>query len=386
MKLAIRRIDFLRILTYVGQAIPVKSAEAQFMNFLIDCKADKLSVIASDGIISAKAEQALKNEKGEDVILNIEPGLIQTPAKYLLDIVAKLGGDTVTLSMVDTNFLNISDGSTDFNLITKAGEEYPDVDLVVPTDKKGIAVSLKDIKMLFDATSYAVATRGPKDLFYGINLHAQAGKLYFMATDSYRMARYAVSEADPEAQFTFTCPVKALAMVTNIPTTGNCTIFFDDQRALFVSDGVTLSTRLIRGDFPSADRLIPDTFPYQVSIDTSEFLAAADCVKIMSSAEDKNSQVRLTLSKDNGVTLSAKSTNYGNGTVPLKKSTIVLPETENVFEIGFNVDFATAAVRALNAPKVTFVFVSPTRMFMVKNDDPENIQIITPIRMNSFNE
>jgi DNA polymerase III sliding clamp (beta) subunit (PCNA family) len=87
-----------------------------------------------------------------------------------------------------------------------------------------------------------------------------------------------------------------------------------------------------------------------------------------------------------GVTLSAKSTNYGNGTVPLKKSTIVLPETENVFEIGFNVDFATAAVRALNAPKVTFVFVSPTRMFMVKNDDPENIQIITPIRMNSFNE
>lgn len=383
MKLTIKRLDFLRLLTYVNQAIPAKSAESQFMNFLISCQEDKVSVIASDGTISAKIDQPLKDHKGNDVILNIEKGLIQTPAKYLLDIVAKLGGEVITLNMVDTNYLNISDDSTNFNLITKAGEEYPNVDLDIPTDKKGFKASLKDLKKLYDTTAYAVATKGPKELFYGVNVMAHGGKLFFLTTDSYRMARYAVPETDQEADFAFTCPVKALAMATNIGVASDCTIYFDDQRALFTADGVTLSTRLLRGDFPSVDRLIPPTFPYSVSVDTAEFLAAADRVKIISSAEDKNSQVKLTISKAGGVTISARSTNYGNSQEVLRKATFVLPETEEVFEIGFNVDFAVEAVKALGTSKFSFVFASPTRMFMAKNDDAENIQIITPIRMSN---
>jgi DNA polymerase-3 subunit beta len=384
MKLTIKRLDFLRLLTYVSQAIPAKSAESQFMNFLIDCEEDKVAIVASDGTISAKIEQPLKDAKGNDVIINIEKGLIQTPAKYLLDIVAKMSGDIVTLNLVDTNFLNISDDTSTFNLITKAGEEYPDVDLKVPEGNKGFKVSLVDLKRLYDTTAYAVATKGPKDLYYGINVKAKDGKLYFLTTDSYRMARMAVAEPDKEADFVFTCPVKALSMVTNITAAGDCMIYFDEQRALFVSDGVTLSTRLIRGDFPSIDRIIPPSFPYAITVDKDEFLAAADRVKIISSAEDKNSQVKLTISKDTGVTISARSTNYGNSSEVLKKATYILPENENVFEIGFNVDFAVDAVRALGAGKISFVFASPTRMFMAKNDDPENIQIITPIRMSNL--
>ena len=386
MKLTIKRQEFLRLLTFVSQAIPAKSAESQFMNFLLDCKEDSLSIIASDGTISAKIATKAKDKKGNDVIINAEPGLIQTPAKYLLDIVSKMGGDVVTLNMVDTNYLNISDDSTNFNLITKAGEEYPNVDLNVPEDNQGFKVSLGDLKKLFDTTSYAVATKGPKDLYYGINVSVRSGKLYFMTTDSYRMARMAVNEKDNDAAFSFTCPVKALSMVTNIVTNGECVIYFDEQRALFVADGVTLSTRLIRGDFPSIDRIIPSSFPYSVSVEKDEFLAAADRVRIISSAEDKNSQVKFTISRDTGVTISARSTNYGNSQEILRKASYVLPDGEDIFEIGFNVDFAVAAVRALASEKVTFVFAAPTRMFMVKNDDPENIQIVTPIRMNTFND
>lgn len=385
MKLVIKRVEFLRLLTYVNQAIPSKSPEAQFLNFLLECKADGLNIIASDGTISAKVNQPLKDDKGNDVILNIEEGMIQAPAKYLLDFVANLKGETITLMMVDTNYLNVSDGISEFNLVTKDGNEYPNVDLTLPEEEKGFTLDLKDVKLLFDATSYAVATKGPKELFYGINIRAHDGKMYFMATDSYRMARYAVKSDDSDAEFSFTCPVKALSMVTNIAQAGPLTIYFDQQRALFVSKGTILSTRLIRGEFPSADRLIPPSFNYQISISTSEFVQAADLVKIVSSAEDKNSQVRLTASREQGITLSARSTNYGNAKVPLQNASLTMPEGEEIFEIGFNIDFATAAVKALGSNIFTFCFTSPTSMFMVKNDDPENIQIVTPIRVNNFN-
>ena len=384
MKLAIKRLEFLRMLNFANQIIPAKSPESQFMNFLLECKEDGLSIIASDGTISTKVEQTLKNEKGEDVILNINPGFIQIPARYFLDIVSKIGGDIVTLEMVDSTLLNVSDGSNNFNLKTKAGEEYPDVNLVIPEEKKGLTVKISDFKKLFDATAFAAATRGPKELFQGINIRANDGKLYFLATDSYRMARYAVALNDTEVNVNFTSPVKALDMVSKISEDGDCTIYFDDQRALFVSNGITLSTRLIRGEFPSADKIIPSAFDYSCSLKTKDFLDAADLIKIVSSIENKNCQARLILNKDGGATLTAKSANYGDGKVTLKGAVLSLPEDQNVFEIGFNVDYVVASVKALNSDTFTFEFVSPTRMFMVKNDDVENIQIVTPIRMNAF--
>lgn len=385
MNLTIKRAEFLKMLNYAGQAIPSRSADAQQMNYLIDIREDSVSVIASNDDLACKVTQTMKDEKGNDVILNLEKGLIQTPAKYLLDIVSKLGGDVISLRMVDTNYLNVSDDNTEFNLVTKAGEEYPDVDLNVPSDSQGFTVSLKDLKNLFDTTAFAVSVKGPKELYTGINVRAFDGKLYFMTTDSFRMARLSVPEPNNDANFNFTCPVKALDMITRIDSGVDCTIYFDERRAMFVSGPVTLSSRLIPGEFPSIDRLIPPSFPFQLTCDTAEFLAAADRVKIISSAEDKNSQVKLSLSNETGAVISAKSTNYGNSQEVLKKANIILPEEVNVFEIGFNVDFAIEAAKALHAEKITFNFSSPTRMFMIKNDDPENLQIITPIRMSSFN-
>lgn len=384
MKLTIKRIDFLKMLNYAAQAIPSKNAEMQFLNYLIVVHDDSVDVIASNGDLSTKVTQKAKDEKGNDIIFNSECGMIQTQAKLFLDCISKMGGEIITLTMVDSNLLNLSDETTNFNLVTRAGEEYPDVDLNVPSDAKGFEVMLSDLKLLFETTSYAVATKGPKDLYYGINVRAENGKLTFLTTDSYRMASLSVPAENQDTSFVFTCPVKALDMVTRIDENGKVTIYFDEQRALFVSGNVTLSSRLLRGDFPSIDRLIPPSFPYSVKVDTAEFLSAADRVKIISSAEDRNSQVRFTISKDTGVSLSARSTNFGNSNEVLKKAQLTLPEEVNIFEIGFNIDFAVDAVKALKSDKVTFVFASPTRMFMVQNENPENIQIITPIRMSTY--
>ena len=384
MKLTIKRLEFLKMLTYAAQAIPSRNAENQFLNYLIEVNEDSVSIIASNGDVSTKVTQSLKDEKDNTIIFNTVPGKVQTQAKLFLDCISKMGGDVITLTMVDSNLLNLADDSTHFNLVTRPGEEYPDVDLNIPENSKGFKVPLLDLKKLFDTTSYAVATKGPKELYYGINIRTENGKLTFLTTDSYRMASLSIPEADQDASFVFTCPVKALDMITRIDEAIEVVIYFDEQRALFVAGNVTLSSRLLRGDFPTVDRLIPPSFPYRVSVSTSDFLSAADRVKIISSVEDRNSKVKMTLSKENGVILTARSTNFGNSSEVLKKAVVEMDDDSSVFEIGFNIDFVIDAVKALKSEKITFVFASPTIMFMVKNEDKENIQIITPIRMSSY--
>lgn len=386
MKLTIKRNEFLRRLSFTAQAVPSRSAEAQYRNYLIEVTTEGVSVIASDGDRSCKASSPRKDEKGNDIILSLEPGSIQVQAKTLLEIRAKLSSDIVTLVMVDTNFLNVSDDVSNYNLITKAGEEYPDVALSVPEGRSGFKVLVKDRKKLFDTTAYAAASRGPKPLFFGVNVRAQGGKLYFLATDSYRMARNAVSVEDQSAEFCFTCSVKTLNRVTGLNPDETVTIYLEEQRALFVGKNCRVSTRLIQGDFPTPDRIIPPSFPYQVTLKAQEFLVAADRVKIIVlNADDRNNRVRLTRNKDSGVTISANSSSMGNASEVLKSASLTRPENENVFEVGFNVDYVTAAVKALQSDEITLAFSSPNRRFRAKNNDPENIQIITPIRLSSYN-
>ncbi|MDY5970230.1 MAG: hypothetical protein SPI99_00840, partial [Candidatus Enterosoma sp.] len=106
-------------------------------------------------------------------------------------------------------------------------------------------------------------------------------------------------------------------------------------------------------------------------------------VKIISSMDGRNSQVRLNLNKDS-IYLYARSTNFGNSQETFHDVKITMPEDVNVFEIAFNVDFVMEAVKALKSETFTLCLSSPTKIFMVKNDDPTNIQIITPIRLSNY--
>ena len=67
MKLTIKRNEFLRRLSFTAQAVPSRSAEAQYRNYLIEVKEDGVSVIASDGDRSCKASSSRKDEKGNDI-------------------------------------------------------------------------------------------------------------------------------------------------------------------------------------------------------------------------------------------------------------------------------------------------------------------------------
>lgn len=386
MKLTIKRENFLKALNYVNQIIPSKSVDNLLMNFLLKITEDNVIITGTDSNISTQYKISKKDKDNNDVIINSEPGEIQIPASYFLDIVSKLSGNIITLTLIDTNYLNISDDITNYNLITKDAAEYPDVDFNIPENNSGFTILFSDLKKLYNATAFAAAKKGPKTYYYGINVFAKNNKLYFLATDSYRMARLDIPVADQNADFSFICPCKALEMVSKISDLGLCTIYFDNQKAIFKSDDVILSTTLYNGSFPVVEQMIPPSFPYSLTVDSDEFLLAADRVRIIAAAEDNNCKVRITINRDNGVTMFSKSTNYGNSEEIIKKVSYTLPDDQDIFEIVFNVEYAIEAVKALDSKTVTFVFSAPTRLFMIKNDDPENIQILTPIRLYNYGE
>ena len=97
MKLTIKRENFLKALNYVNQIIPSKSVDNLLMNFLLKVTEDNVIITGTDSNISTQYKIFKKDKDNNDVIINSEPGEIQIPASYFLDIVSKLSGNIITL-------------------------------------------------------------------------------------------------------------------------------------------------------------------------------------------------------------------------------------------------------------------------------------------------
>lgn len=381
MKFNINRNSLKQSLDIANKLIPSASANPCMVNFFIKVSNEGLEIRSTDGNISCKLLISVKDEKENEIIKDIEDGEFLVSAKYLIDILSKLDSEFVNFKMVDSNCLSIYDASSNFNLMTIDTSEYPDLNFNIADQNKSFHIKSSQLKLLYDRTSFAVATKGSKDMFYGINIRAKEGKLYFLTTDSFRMARYAIPNKDETGEFSFTCPLKALNMVSSLIKDEEVEIIFDEMRALFKTNNMTISTSLYVGEFPSPERLIPSAFPYSISFKTDLFLKSISRVGILAALEGKQPACKCSISRETGVTLSSSSAGNGDSKDNLTFCSYTLPESEDFFEIGFNTEHVQQALRAINSEEASIVFSSPNRVLMVKNDDPENIQILTPIRM-----
>lgn len=375
MKLTVKAIALSKILNQAIDAIPAKSTEPSFLNFLFTVTKDSLEVLASDGTITMKTILPAKVGKEQNII-DSEPGRVQVPAHLFLEIVRKLSGDVVTLSMADSTVLSVSDNHTFYTLNTFNPNEYPDIDMSFD-ESKALHIPAPDFVRLFQCTNFAVATRGAKQCFLGINIRTEGQVLYFLATDAMRLAQRSLTlPVAFEPAIKFTVPVKVLAMIVKLEGIKEVLVEPGDNKAIFKAGDTVFQTRLYNGEFPSPDRIRPASTPYVLTVNSDEFLAALDRVTLVTMG-NLASIARLTCSKD-GAELVASSQPFGSAKEHLDKFTF----EGDLFDITFNVKFVADAVRALASPKISLAFAGEGKLFMIKNDDPANFQIVTPIRTN----
>lgn len=374
MKITVKADALKQIVSKVADSIPAKTPEPAYMNFLLTVKEDSMELLGSDGSTTMKSILYKTGKKGEEIIVNAEIGKIQVPAKLLVEVVSKMTGDFITLNLIDETVLAISDENTFFKINSGKGEEYPDIDMEFE-DAITTQVTGDQFHQLYQSTYFAVATRGTRQYFTGINVRASDGKISFLATDACRLAQKTV-ELDQDADMVFTVPVKVLAMVDKTDNLENVTIKFAEGKALFqVGDSIYL-TRLYNGDFPSADKIKPTTTPYTLTVDSLEFVSALDRVTLVTMG-DPSSIAKLVCSAD-GVEVTASSQNNGAAREVLKNAKF----SGEMFQIVFNVKFVSEAIRALGTKDVTLAFAGEGKLFLIQNGDDSNLQIITPIRSN----
>lgn len=201
-------------------------------------------------------------------------GSFTVQAKLLSDYVSLLPTDKVDMELSE-NQLNIKCQNFKTKVRGVAAEEFP---LIPSFDKKHAAqVKIPDFKKALSQVIFAVASDETRPEISGVYFSFKGGKLTMAATDSYRLAEKVIGLVSaPEGELSIIVPSRTLVELGRVLQDGLddnlLEISLSDNQILFTFDSVTIVSRLIEGQYPNYQDVIPNKFRTEAVLPTQQFV------------------------------------------------------------------------------------------------------------------
>jgi DNA polymerase III subunit beta len=308
-------------------------------------------------------------QAGGDVVL---------PARLLLDVIRSLSGPEVSLELrqAEQDVEIISAGST-FRLRTLRNEDFPQLPLA--GGDGSVTLAATPFIDTVAQVSRAASRDDTRPVLTGILVSASDHELRMVATDSYRLSVKTTRLSEPlAAPLEANVPARALAEVVRIAQQSGAeaiVINRTENQIVFTIGGAVLSSRLIDGQFPNYQLLLPETADHELRVDREEL---AGVVRRVSLLAQKNAPLRLSFSEGELV-ISAQTPDVGEA-----RESVPVPFTGEAFEIGFNADFLRDGLESLETSDVVIKLTSSLRPGLIESaDDGEFVYLVMPIRLNA---
>lgn len=297
MKFQVNRDVFSEAVSFAVKLLPQRTTLPILSGVLIETMDSGLTLSSFDYEVSAQTEIAAEVE---------EPGRILVSGRLLADIASRLPNAPVEFSSEDSK-INVVCGPARFTLLSMPVEEYPTLPTVA--EQSGLLQA-----EAFSTAIAQVAVAASRDdvtpVITGVQLEVSENSVSLVATDRYRVAVREVEwdPGDKPAADTLTALVPARTLQEVGKTFGHggtisVAITNSDDRELiaFSADKKTVTSLLIKGNFPPVKRLFPETVDNYAVINTAELIEA---VRRVSLVLEREAALRFTFGID-GVTLEA---------------------------------------------------------------------------------
>ena len=294
MRFHANRDVFSDAVSFAVRLLPQRTTLPILSGVLIETTEDGLSLSSFDYEVSARVRIDAQVE---------EPGRVLVSGRLLADIANRLPGVPVEVSTQDNRVL-VSAGSAKFTLLSMPVAEYPSLPVV------GESTGVVPAGVFSGAIAQVVVAASRDDVtpvITGVQLEATAGSISLTATDRYRVAvRELPWNGGGEETVSALVPARTLQEVgRTFAGSGDVSIGItrggDRELIAFVSDRRTVTSLLIKGNFPPVKRLFPDTTEHFAVIGTAELVEATRRVQLVL---EREAALRYSFSSE-GLTLEA---------------------------------------------------------------------------------
>ncbi len=366
MKIRIDKSDLLRGIQVVGNVITTRSVLPILSNILFETAKNRVQLTTTDLDI------------GISLLLDaevIDPGAITISTKRLSDIVKELPAGVVALSTRKNNIVDIQLENCEFKLMGLPKEEFPKL----PDFKEKSEVTFEQavLKQLLQLTTFAISHEETRYVLNGLlfELKNEAGQtsVKFVGTDGRRLAVVEKKQdLKTQKEFKIIIPHKAIQeLLRNLQEEGEVTVGVGPNQVFFEMDGITLISRLIEGEFPDYQRVIPPASSTKVFLEKEPFVLALRRANLLTTPDFQ--AVKLEVFK-NKLVISKTTPDIGEF-----KEEIPIDYTGKEMLIGFNPTYFLDMLRHWPEAGFTLELYDADKPGVVRGD--EYVYIIQPMRL-----
>ncbi len=365
MILTITRQNLRAGLAPVSASVPTKTTLPVLSNVLIETDDDSVWISGTN------LDVAIRVRVPADVE---QPGAITVPGKKLQEITRELADDLIRFR-VEREQLEIECGFSRFKLLGMASEEFPSLPAI--DFGTGWKLSEASLRKLIQATAFAVSDEESRPILKGVLWELGEAEMSMVATNGHRLAKMTV-ESDPTGAdgVSLIIPPTALNQVERL---------FDQDSQVSVARGGNylgfrsstkeVYTRLIDGNYPDYEQVIPKDNDKAAFVDKSTIEAGVRRMAVMASSQTH----RITLSFEaNKLRLQAVTPDLGQA-----RDELELDYQGELMEIAFNANYLLELLRNMPAGEVKVTFKSSERATTIQPSGTEMdyLCLIMPLRL-----
>lgn len=368
MKFTCSKNELIESLNAVSRAVAVKPQMPILAGVYMKAEGSGLELQANNFSLGIVTKIPVNTE---------EPGEIVVVGKFLLEIIRKLSGETVTISHKDgESVVSIQSESAAFTLLAMNAEDFPKVKSQEAFNSFKIKTST--LKNLIRKTAFACATDDSRPIFTGCCLEINGNSVTMAATNTHRLAIMKDTISEDLGEMKFIIPASTLKDFLKISEGATPDSFINvdcsNKYIAFIFDNVFMTSRLIEGQFPPYDRVVPASSDIFATIDVAELSSAVERVALISKETEYNT-IRFNFTQD-GIEISSTSPEVGKAVEHVGAQL----EGENL-DISFNAVYVSEILKALDGKACRFAMTKPLAPVDIREVDSDNfIYVVTPVR------
>lgn len=276
MKFNSKREVLLNGIQIVQNIITSKLTLPILSNILVEAQKDSLKLTSTDLDIGISCV----------IPVNIqESGIITIPAKRFSDIIKELPDDGVSINTKKNNLVIIETENCQFKIMGLPPEDFPKP----PEFKDQRIIKLEQIilKQMLNLTSFAVSFDETRYILNGILFKITQNNLVLVATDGKRLA---IAEKklkeDIGVDIHMIIPIKTIQELNrNLKEEGDLSLVLGNNQVLFDLGNVMIISRLIEGEFPDYQQVIPPVSENKIKVDRKQFWLAVKRASLLSTPD-----------------------------------------------------------------------------------------------------
>ena len=374
MKFTVSSSALLSLLATTGKVISNKNTLPILDYFHMELSEGMLKVTASDLETTLVGSIQVESVESE--------GTIAAPVKQMLDSLKEFPELPLTIEVNDKNWeIKINWKSGSLSIPGASAVSYPAVPQL-QAERKELTLDVDVLVNGINKTIFATADDELRPVMNGVYINLQPASLTFVGTDAHKLVKYE-AECENEIAASFILPKKPANLLKTVLLKEDDAIrvSFDSKNARFELKNHTLVCRLIEGNYPNYNAVIPAANPNKLLVDRIELVNGIKRVAVCSNPT--TNLIRMDIA-DNKITLTAQDIDFSMSA----NETISCSYDGQPMSIGFKSTFLVEILSNVDTPTVLIELADSTRagVFKPVYDDKQSsmtLMLLMPMMINA---